>query len=112
MPKCSFCGKMYDSYNGLTFVLKSGKILHYCSSKCQKNKKLGRKPEKVNWIRKEKKGKKEDEKKELLKAAEEAAAEAETKKEVEKEAEKVAEESEKEEKKEEKAEEKNTDDKK
>jgi len=70
MPKCSFCGKMYDIHRGLTFVLKSGKILHFCSSKCRKNYRLGRKSEEVNWIRREKKTKKE-EKEELLKEAEE-----------------------------------------
>jgi large subunit ribosomal protein L24e len=55
MPKCSFCGKDYDIPRGVTFVLTNGDILYFCSSKCQKNKKLGRKAEKRNWIRKLKK---------------------------------------------------------
>ncbi len=52
MPECSFCKKNYNIPRGLTFVLTNGDILYFCSSKCQKNWKLGRKSERVNWIRK------------------------------------------------------------
>ncbi|MEM3074728.1 MAG: 50S ribosomal protein L24e [Candidatus Pacearchaeota archaeon] len=55
MPECSFCKKQYDVPRGLTFVLSSGEILYFCSSKCRKNYKLGRTRNKVPWIRKKKK---------------------------------------------------------
>jgi len=92
MPRCSFCDKMYDLDKGMTFVLNSGKTLHFCSSKCKKNYDLGRKPEKVNWIRKEKKTKKE-EREELLVEAKQEAEEDKISKEIEKKAEKQASES-------------------
>lgn len=56
MPKCSFCGKQYEIPRGLTFVLPSGDVLYFCSSKCEKNYKMGRKPKKQKWIKKSKKG--------------------------------------------------------
>ncbi len=52
MPKCSFCGKMYEIPRGLTLVLNDGTILYLCSSKCRKNWKLGRKSKKLKWIKK------------------------------------------------------------
>ena len=55
MPECSFCHKHYDIPWGLTYVLDNGEILYFCSGKCRKNLKLGRKSEKVNWIRKKNK---------------------------------------------------------
>ena len=55
MPKCSFCGKNYDVPHGLTFVLPNGEVLYFCSSKCWKNHKLGRRGDKRNWVRKNKK---------------------------------------------------------
>lgn len=53
MPKCSYCGKEYDSYKGLTLVLNSGEVKHLCSSKCRKNMQMRKR--KVRWISKEKK---------------------------------------------------------
>jgi large subunit ribosomal protein L24e len=44
---------MYHPPRGLTFVLSNGDILYFCSSKCQKNHRMGRKPDNVNWIRKQ-----------------------------------------------------------
>jgi large subunit ribosomal protein L24e len=61
MPKCSYCSQNYDVPRGLTFVLPNGEVLYFCSAKCQKNHKLGRKKEKVNWIKKFKRTKKEQE---------------------------------------------------
>jgi len=55
MPQCNFCKKQYEIPRGLTFVLLNGEALHFCSSKCQKNHKLGRVGKKTNWVRKEKK---------------------------------------------------------
>ena len=56
MPKCVYCGKMYDSFKGLTLVKTDGKILNLCSSKCRKNMLMKRR--KVRWIIKKKKQKK------------------------------------------------------
>jgi len=52
MPKCIYCGKIYEIPRGLTFVANSGTINHLCSSKCRKNMKMKRR--KVNWIGKKK----------------------------------------------------------
>jgi len=54
MPKCSFCQLQYPIHKGMTFVEVSGKILHFCSSKCRKNWKLGRDAKKVKWVTKQK----------------------------------------------------------
>jgi len=43
MPKCNFCGKAYEFPRGLTLVLKNGEVIHFCSSKCRKYWKMGRK---------------------------------------------------------------------
>jgi ribosomal protein L24E len=50
MPKCVYCGKMYEFPRGLTFVTKEGVIKYLCSAKCRKN--MFMKRRKVNWIRK------------------------------------------------------------
>ncbi len=55
MPECSFCKKQYGNPRGLTYVLPSGDLVYLCSSKCVKNYKMGRKSEKVDWVRKGKK---------------------------------------------------------
>ncbi len=55
MPKCSYCGKMYDIHRGVTLVKNDGTILHLCSSKCRKN--MAMKRRKVRWISKSKKTK-------------------------------------------------------
>lgn len=39
---------------GLMFVENSGRILHFCSSKCRKNMKHDRDPNKLLWITKRK----------------------------------------------------------
>ncbi len=53
MPKCVYCGKMYEIPRGLTLVTKDGSIKYLCSSKCRKNMVMKRR--KVEWIRKAKK---------------------------------------------------------
>jgi ribosomal protein L24E len=58
MPKCSYCGKMYDIPHGLTLVMTDGSVKHLCSSKCQKNMKMKRR--KTRWISKMKKSKAEE----------------------------------------------------
>ncbi|PIU30413.1 50S ribosomal protein L24e [Candidatus Woesearchaeota archaeon CG07_land_8_20_14_0_80_44_23] len=64
MARCSFCGKNIQRGTGILFVRKTGKILYFCSTKCQKNLlKLGRKPSDYKWTRaygKEAKGAKEE----------------------------------------------------
>ena len=50
MPKCVYCGKVYEFPRGLTLVGKDGAINYLCSSKCKKNRQMKRR--KVNWIRK------------------------------------------------------------
>ncbi|HDD04869.1 50S ribosomal protein L24e [Nanoarchaeota archaeon] len=51
--KCSFCGKEIEPGTGIMYVRNDGKIFYFCSSKCEKNMlKLGRKPKKVEWVRK------------------------------------------------------------
>ncbi|RLJ01037.1 MAG: 50S ribosomal protein L24e [Candidatus Aenigmatarchaeota archaeon] len=51
MAVCSFCGDRIPKGRGKMFVKDSGKILYFCSSKCEKNMNLGRKPFKVRWTR-------------------------------------------------------------
>ena len=57
MPECSFCKKQYEIPRGTTFVLPSGELLYFCSSKCLKNNKLGRVGKKTKWVKKPKKSK-------------------------------------------------------
>ncbi len=71
MPKCTYCSKMYDTHKGVTFVDNKGNINYFCSSKCQKSKKM--KKRKVRWILKAKKKSKQEIQKEVLARSEEAA---------------------------------------
>ena len=50
MPKCVYCGKVYEFPRGLTYVTKDSVAHYLCSSKCKKNMLMKRR--KVNWIRK------------------------------------------------------------
>jgi large subunit ribosomal protein L24e len=52
MPKCSFCGNELSIGTGTMLVKNEGKILYWCSSKCEGNAALGRNPAKVGWVRK------------------------------------------------------------
>ena len=56
MVKCSFCGKTIKEGTGITFVKKTGSILHFCSSKCMKNYMMKRKPARLKWTSKYTKG--------------------------------------------------------
>jgi large subunit ribosomal protein L24e len=50
MPKCSFCGTPLAKGTGKMFVYASGKILHFCTSKWEKNMlQLKRKPLILRW---------------------------------------------------------------
>ena len=55
MPKCVYCGEMYDVHKGVTLVKNDGTVNHLCSAKCRKNMKMKRR--KVRWISKTKKQK-------------------------------------------------------
>lgn len=47
---CTFCGKVMSQGTGKMFVQKDGKILHFCSNKCEKNMLvLKRKPRQTTW---------------------------------------------------------------
>ncbi len=60
MAKCSFCGESIEKGTGMIFVKKDGKVLNFCSKKCEKHVfKLKRKPMSTKWTQpaqKEKKG--------------------------------------------------------
>jgi len=57
MAKCSFCKTDIEKGTGKIYVKKDGKILHFCSRKCEKNMlKLKRKPAKFKWTTPKKKG--------------------------------------------------------
>ena len=49
--KCSFCGNVMEKGTGKMFVKISGEVLYFCSSKCEKNWRLGRDPKKVRWTK-------------------------------------------------------------
>ncbi len=49
MVRCSFCGTDIEKGTGIIFVERTGKVLNYCSTKCEKNVALGRKPKHVRW---------------------------------------------------------------
>jgi len=50
MVKCSFCSKTIEKGTGKIYVKKDGKILYFCSNKCEKNTfKLKRNPSKLKW---------------------------------------------------------------
>jgi len=52
MVICSFCGREYERGVGKTFILKSGKILHFDSGKCEKNMLvLKRKSRNLKWTK-------------------------------------------------------------
>ncbi|NLZ29622.1 MAG: 50S ribosomal protein L24e [Methanomicrobiales archaeon] len=46
---CSFCGGPLEPGTGKMFVRRDGTIYYFCSSKCQKNYRLGRVPRRVEW---------------------------------------------------------------
>ena len=52
MAKCSFCGINIPIGKGKMFVKTDGKILYFCSSKCEKNMlKLKRKARNLKWTK-------------------------------------------------------------
>ena len=54
--KCNFCKKEIESGRGKMFVKVDGKVLYFCSSKCERNVlELKRNPRKIKWVRKKEK---------------------------------------------------------
>ena len=52
MANCSFCDNEIKKGTGKIFVKKDGKILNFCSMKCEKNTlKLKRKPLNIKWTK-------------------------------------------------------------
>lgn len=50
MARCSFCKTDIERGTGKIFVTKEGKVLNFCSRKCEKNMlKLKRLPRKLKW---------------------------------------------------------------
>ena len=57
MVKCSFCGNEIEQGTGKIYVQTDGKILNFCSMKCEKNTfKLKRKAREQKWTKKYVKG--------------------------------------------------------
>lgn len=56
MNRCTFCNEELKPGTGKMYIKKDGKILYFCSMKCEKHVlKLKRKPSKMSWITKKKK---------------------------------------------------------
>lgn len=56
MTKCTFCKKEMEKGTGKMYVKNDGKILYFCSNKCEKNMlKLKRKPTSQAWVTKKRK---------------------------------------------------------
>jgi large subunit ribosomal protein L24e len=52
MARCSFCREVIEKGTGKIFVKTDGKILNFCSNKCEKNMlKLKRKPRDTKWTK-------------------------------------------------------------
>ena len=52
MANCSFCGYQVEKGTGKVFVFNTGKILNFCSNKCEKNMlKLKRTASKLKWTK-------------------------------------------------------------
>ncbi len=57
MAKCSFCGYDIELGTGKLYVELDGKVLYFCSNKCEKNMlKLGRNPRYIKWTKSYQKG--------------------------------------------------------
>ncbi len=49
--KCSFCGNVMPAGTGTMFVKNDGRILCYCSSKCNRNAEMGREGKRKKWTK-------------------------------------------------------------
>lgn len=51
MVKCVFCGQEINPGTGLIFVYKTGKVVNFCSRKCEKHvNKFNRKAHDTKWV--------------------------------------------------------------
>jgi large subunit ribosomal protein L24e len=58
--KCTFCGESIPRGKGIMYVKTDGKVLYFCSRKCEKNMLvLGRKSRNVGWTEEYRKQKQE-----------------------------------------------------
>lgn len=53
--KCSICRTNIQKGSGKMYVRNDGRIFYFCSSKCQKNFRMGRETKKLRWASREKK---------------------------------------------------------
>jgi large subunit ribosomal protein L24e len=52
MVKCSFCGHEIEKGTGKMLVKSDGRLIYFCSTKCEKNLlKLKRKPRQHKWTK-------------------------------------------------------------
>ncbi len=51
MRTCSFCGTGMEPGTGKMFIRRDGTIYYFCSTKCEKNYRLGRVPRRLAWTR-------------------------------------------------------------
>ncbi len=59
MAKCSFCKHVMEKGTGTLFIKNDGKLLYFCSMKCEKNQfKLKRNPRFLKWTKAYEKGEK------------------------------------------------------
>ena len=50
MANCAFCGHVLEKGTGKMFIRNDGKVLYFCSTKCEKNLlQLKRKPREHKW---------------------------------------------------------------
>lgn len=49
MVKCSYCQCEITPGAGKMLVMKDGKIFYFCSTKCEKNRNMGRNPKNLKW---------------------------------------------------------------
>jgi large subunit ribosomal protein L24e len=47
--KCSFCGENIPQGTGIMYVKNDGRILYFCSSKCDRNTEMGRESKNKKW---------------------------------------------------------------
>lgn len=47
--QCDFCGDDIEPGTGTMFVRTDGSVIHFCSSKCEKNADLGREARDLAW---------------------------------------------------------------
>ena len=60
MVKCTFCAAVMEKGTGKMLIQSNGKILYFCSGKCEKNSQsLHRDPRNLKWASKEKDGQKQ-----------------------------------------------------